>query len=172
MAALHCLPEFEGTRPHRLAIELGRRDVLAREEVLGHDGPRGQGRHEDEGAEGRLELDDRRVGIRGLDRRHEGAEDAGLAEPLHAPALHRGEILAAQADRCLGPEAVELEVDFQPIPVTRHELEEAVVTNLQKVRVDEEDETEELASLSDAAEALRLTAAAPPRPTPSGGDYE
>jgi DNA-directed RNA polymerase subunit omega len=52
------------------------------------------------------------------------------------------------------------------------ELEEAVVTNLQKVRIDEEDETEELASLSDAAEALRLTAAAPPRPTPSGGDYE
>ena len=38
--------------------------------------------------------------------------------------------------------------------------------------IDEEDETEELASLSDAAEALRLTAAAPPRPTPSGGDYE
>jgi DNA-directed RNA polymerase subunit omega len=52
------------------------------------------------------------------------------------------------------------------------ELEEAIVTNLQKVRIDEEDETEELASLSDAAEALRLTAAAPPRPTPSGGDYE
>ena len=51
-------------------------------------------------------------------------------------------------------------------------LEEAIVNNLQKVRVDEEDETEELASLSDAAEALRLTAAAPPRPTPSGGDYE
>ena len=55
---------------------------------------------------------------------------------------------------------------------SRSELEEAIVTNLQKVRVDEEDETEELASLSDAAEALRLTAAAPPRPTPSGGDYE
>ena len=52
------------------------------------------------------------------------------------------------------------------------DLEEALVVNLQKVRIDEEDETEELASLSDAAEALRLTAAAPPRPTPSGGDYE
>jgi len=52
------------------------------------------------------------------------------------------------------------------------ELQEAVVTNLQKVRVDEEDETEELASISEAAEALRLTAAAPPRPTPSGGDYD
>ena len=52
------------------------------------------------------------------------------------------------------------------------DLEEALVVNLQKVRIDEEDETEELASLSDAAEALRLTDAAPPRPTPSGGDYE
>ena len=56
--------------------------------------------------------------------------------------------------------------------VRPRELEEGIVTNLQKVRVDEEDETEELASLSDAAEALRLTAPAPPRPTPSGGDYE
>ena len=56
--------------------------------------------------------------------------------------------------------------------VRPRDLAEAVVSNLQKVRVDEEDETEELASLSDAAEALRLTAAAPPRPTPSGGDYE
>lgn len=52
------------------------------------------------------------------------------------------------------------------------DLQEAVINSLQKVRIDEEDETEELASLSDAAEALRLTAAAPPRPTPSGGDYE
>jgi len=53
-----------------------------------------------------------------------------------------------------------------------NEMEEAIVTGLQRVRIDEEDETEELSSLSDAAEALRLTAAAPPRPTPSGGDYE
>jgi DNA-directed RNA polymerase subunit omega len=53
-----------------------------------------------------------------------------------------------------------------------NEMQEAIVTGLQRVRIDEEDETEELSSLSDAAEALRLTAAAPPRPTPSGGDYE
>ncbi len=56
--------------------------------------------------------------------------------------------------------------------VRTRELHEAVITNLQKVRVDEEDETDELASLSESAEALRLTAAAPPRPSPSGGDYE
>ena len=56
--------------------------------------------------------------------------------------------------------------------VKPNELEESIVNSLQRVRIDEEDETEELSSLSDAAEALRLTAAAPPRPTPSGGDYE
>jgi DNA-directed RNA polymerase subunit omega len=56
--------------------------------------------------------------------------------------------------------------------VRPRDLQEAIISNLQKVRVDEEDETDELASLSDSAEALRLTAAAPPRPSPSGGDYE
>ena len=56
--------------------------------------------------------------------------------------------------------------------VKPNELEESIVNSLQRVRIDEEEETEELSSLSDAAEALRLTAAAPPRPTPSGGDYE
>ena len=51
-------------------------------------------------------------------------------------------------------------------------LQEAIVNSLQRVQIDEEDATDELASLSESAEALRLTAAAPPRPTPSGGDYE
>ncbi len=51
-------------------------------------------------------------------------------------------------------------------------LEEAIISSLQRVRIDEEDETDELAILAESAEALRLTAAAPPRPTPSGGDYE
>ena len=56
--------------------------------------------------------------------------------------------------------------------VRPRDLNEALIGSLQKVRIDEEDETDELASLSESAEALRLTAAAPPRPTPSGGDYE
>ena len=62
--------------------------------------------------------------------------------------------------------------EIAEVTVKPRDLQEAVVTNLQKVRIDEEDETEELASLSEAAEALRLTAAAPPRPSPSGNDYE
>ena len=56
--------------------------------------------------------------------------------------------------------------------VRPRELNESLISSLQRVQIDEEDATDELASLSESAEALRLTAAAPPRPTPSGGDYE
>ncbi|CAA9511737.1 MAG: DNA-directed RNA polymerase omega subunit [uncultured Sphingomonadaceae bacterium] len=51
-------------------------------------------------------------------------------------------------------------------------LHEALVGSLQRVQIDDDDETEELGSLSASAEALRLTAAAPPRNQPTGGDYE
>ena len=52
------------------------------------------------------------------------------------------------------------------------ELLEAVVSNLQRVQVDDEDAPDEIGSLSASAEALRLTAAAPPRNQNIGGDYE
>src|SRR3546814_6950804 len=51
-------------------------------------------------------------------------------------------------------------------------LEESVVSGLQKVQVDEDDTPDEVGSLAASAEALRLTAAAPPRNTNVGGDYE
>ena len=51
-------------------------------------------------------------------------------------------------------------------------LEESVVTSLQKVRVDDDDEVDAVGSLSAQAEALRLTAAAPPRNQNVGGDYD
>ena len=51
-------------------------------------------------------------------------------------------------------------------------LEEALISGLQRVQVDDDEAPDEVGSLSASAEALRLTAAAPPRPTPSGGDYE
>ena len=51
-------------------------------------------------------------------------------------------------------------------------LEESVITGLQKVRIDDEDEVDAVGSLSATAEALRLTAAAPPRNQNLGGDYE
>ena len=52
------------------------------------------------------------------------------------------------------------------------ELLEAVVSNLQRVQVDDEDAPDEIGSLSASAEALRLTAAAPPRNQNIGPDYE
>jgi len=51
-------------------------------------------------------------------------------------------------------------------------LQESVVTSLQKVRVDDDDEVDAVGSLSASAEALRLTAAAPPRNQNLGADYD
>jgi DNA-directed RNA polymerase subunit omega len=49
-------------------------------------------------------------------------------------------------------------------------LTERMVTDLQKVRIDEDDTPDELGSLAASAEALRLTAAAPPRNQNLGPD--
>jgi len=51
-------------------------------------------------------------------------------------------------------------------------LEESLIGNLQRVQVEDDDAPDEVGSLSASAEALRLTAAAPPRNTNLGGDYE
>ena len=51
-------------------------------------------------------------------------------------------------------------------------LEEAVVSGLQKVQVDEDDVADEVGSISASAEALRLTAAAPQRNNNAGADYD
>ena len=96
--------------------------------------------------------------------------DLILAAGQRARQISGGADLTIDRDRDKNPVVALREIAEET--VRPRELAEAVVANLQKVRVDEEDETEELASLSDAAEALRLTAAAPPRPTPSGADYE
>ncbi|WP_338501954.1 DNA-directed RNA polymerase subunit omega [Sphingomonas kaistensis] len=93
-------------------------------------------------------------------------------------------LLAAQRARQISGGAdltIDRDRDKNPVVALREiaeetvrpkELNEALVSSLQRVQIDEEDATDELASLSESAEALRLTAAAPPRPTPSGGDYE
>jgi DNA-directed RNA polymerase subunit omega len=52
------------------------------------------------------------------------------------------------------------------------QLEESVINSLQKVQVDDEDEADAVGSLSASAEALRLTAAAPPRNQNLGADYD
>jgi DNA-directed RNA polymerase subunit omega len=52
------------------------------------------------------------------------------------------------------------------------ELEEAVIAGLQRVRFEDDDEVDEMGSLSQSAEALRLTAATPPRNQNLGGDHD
>ncbi|AHE56626.1 DNA-directed RNA polymerase subunit omega [Sphingomonas sanxanigenens] len=52
------------------------------------------------------------------------------------------------------------------------ELSDSVVSSLQRVQVDDDDTPDEVGSLSASAEALRLTAAAPPRNQNLGADYD
>ena len=96
--------------------------------------------------------------------------DLILFAAQRARQISSGADLTIDRDRDKNPVVALREIAETTVKPT--ELEESIVNSLQRVRIDEEDETEELSSLSDAAEALRLTAAAPPRPTPSGGDYE
>ncbi len=51
-------------------------------------------------------------------------------------------------------------------------LEESLVQSLQRVQMDDEDEVDAVGSIAASAEALRLTAAAPPRNQNLGGDYD
>jgi DNA-directed RNA polymerase subunit omega len=51
-------------------------------------------------------------------------------------------------------------------------LKESVITSLQRVLPEDDDEVDDVGSLSQSAEALRITAAAPVRNTSIGGDYE
>jgi DNA-directed RNA polymerase subunit omega len=96
--------------------------------------------------------------------------DLILAAAQRARQISGGADLTIDRDRDKNPVVALREI--AEVTVKPRDMEEGIINSLQKVRVDEEDETEELASLSDAAEALRLTAAAPPRPSPSGNEYE
>ena len=93
-------------------------------------------------------------------------------------------LLAAQRARQVSGGAellVERDRDKNPVVALREiaeervrpeELREAVISGLQRVQIDDEEAPDAIGSLSGAAEALRLTAAAPPRNQNLGGDYE
>jgi DNA-directed RNA polymerase subunit omega len=93
-------------------------------------------------------------------------------------------LLAAQRARQISGGAeltIDRDRDKNPVVALREiadetvlpdDLQEAVVQSLQRVQVDDEVEADEMSSLSSAAEALRVTAAAPPRNQNLGGDYD
>ena len=96
--------------------------------------------------------------------------DLVLLASQRARQISGGAELTIDRDRDKNPVVALREIAEETIVPA--ELSEAVVQTLQRVQVDEEDTPDEIGSLSASAEALRLTAAAPPRTQNLGADYE
>jgi DNA-directed RNA polymerase subunit omega len=96
--------------------------------------------------------------------------DLVLLAAQRARQISGGADLTIDRDRDKNPVVALREIAEQTVK-PKH-LEEAVVQNLQRVQIDDDDAPDEVGSLSASAEALRLTAAAPPRNTNMGADYE
>ena len=91
-------------------------------------------------------------------------------------AAHRAREIAAGS-----PLTVDRDNDKNPVVALREiaeetvrptVLKESVISSLQRVLPEDDDEVDEIGSLSQQAEALRITAAAPVRNTSLGGDYD
>jgi DNA-directed RNA polymerase subunit omega len=84
--------------------------------------------------------------------------------------ISSGAELTIDRDRDKNPVVALREIAEQTVTPTV--LHEALVAGMQRVIVDDEDAVDEIGSLAQSAEALRLTAAAPPKPTPIVPDYD
>jgi DNA-directed RNA polymerase subunit omega len=96
--------------------------------------------------------------------------DLVLLAAQRAREISGGAELTIDRDRDKNPVVALREIAEQT--VRPKELQEAVVTGLQKILPEEEDEADEIGSLSQSAEAMRLSAAAPTRSTSIGSDYD
>ncbi len=96
--------------------------------------------------------------------------DLVLFAAQRARQISGGDDLTIERDRDKNPVVALREIAEETVHPA--ELQEAVVGSLQRVRIDDEVEADEMISLGSAAEALRLTAAAPPRNQNLGGDYD
>ena len=96
--------------------------------------------------------------------------DLVLLAAQRARQISGGAELTIDRDRDKNPVVALREIaDETVIP---SELHESAIATLQRVQIDDEDAPDEIGSLAASAEALRLTAAAPPRNQNMGGDYE
>ena len=96
--------------------------------------------------------------------------DLVLLAAQRAREISGGAEITLDRDRDKNPVVALREIAEQTIKPK--DLQEAAVTNLQKILPDDEDDADEVGSLSQSAEALRITASAPTRSTSIGGDYE
>ena len=96
--------------------------------------------------------------------------DLVLLAAQRARQISGGADLTVERDRDKNPVVALREIAEETVvPST---LQEALIGQLQKVQVDDDDAVDEMGSLSQSAEALRLTAAAPPRNQNLGADYD
>ena len=96
--------------------------------------------------------------------------DLVLLAAHRARQISGGAELTIERDRDKNPVVALREIADET--VTPAMLSEAAVGSLQRVQIDEDDAIDEMGSLAQSAEALRLTAAAPARNQNSGPDYE
>jgi len=96
--------------------------------------------------------------------------DLVLFAAQRARQISGGAELTVDRDRDKNPVVALREIADEMVYPT--ELRESVINSLQRVQMDDDDAADEIGSLSQSAEALRLTAAAPPRNQNVGGDYD
>ncbi len=96
--------------------------------------------------------------------------DLVLLAAQRAREISGGAELTIDRDRDKNPVVALREIAEQT--VKPKELMESAVTSLQKILPDDDDEADAVGSLSQSAEALRITASAPARSTSIGADYE
>jgi DNA-directed RNA polymerase subunit omega len=96
--------------------------------------------------------------------------DLVLVAAQRARQISGGAELTIDRDRDKNPVVALREIAEET--VVPDELLAAVITGLQRVRLDDDDTPDEIGSLSQSAEALRLTAAAPPRNQNLGSELE
>ncbi len=96
--------------------------------------------------------------------------DLVLLAATRARAISGGAELTIERDRDKNPVVALREIADETVK-PKH-LHENLVSSLQKILPDDEDEADAVGSLSQSAEALRITAAAPVRNTSLGADYD
>ena len=96
--------------------------------------------------------------------------DLVLAAAQRARQISSGAELTLDRDRDKNPVVALREIAEETEQPA--ELKEAIVAGMQRVIVADDDAPDEVGSLQASAEALRLTAARPPRNTNMGADYE
>jgi DNA-directed RNA polymerase subunit omega len=96
--------------------------------------------------------------------------DLVLLSAQRARQISGGAELTIDRDRDKNPVVALREIADET--VMPEDLREAAISTMQRVQIDDDDVVDEMGSLSQSAEALRLTAAAPPRNQNLGGDYD